>query len=233
MIEIIKYDIEKYNFRKWFEDCLGRLEDIHLNHDIKPVTYNTAGGIHAPEEDTQYGLIEKLYKEVMHESYPFRYTWWEFQKDVVKSWFDEDTVIQQLPSIKIFPSGYDWKFYEETTLMNGRETNMHYEMDYPFHHPKFETNFIIPLTDMDEDNGIFVDGDMQTPKRGEMVVFDQVIHGGYVHNKSKNTRVSMDFKACGLSEYDNESLSDIKVRKRGKWQTQKDLFKIGNYYSLI
>jgi hypothetical protein len=86
---------------------------------------------------------------------------------------------------------------------------------------------------MDEDNGIFVDDVMQTPKQGEMVVFDQVLHGGYVHNKSKYTRVSMDFKACGWSEYNNESLSDIKVRKRGKWQTQKELFKIGNYYTLL
>jgi hypothetical protein len=43
----------------------------------------------------------------------------------------------------------------------------------------------------------------------------------------------MDFKACGWSEYNNESLSDIKVRKRGKWQTQKELFKIGNYYTLL
>ena len=233
MIEIIKYDIETYNFRKWFEDCLGRLEDLHLNHDIKPVTYSTAGGVHLPEEDTQYGLIEKLYKEVVHGPYAFRLTWWNFQKDIVKSWFGENAVIQQLPSIKIFPSGYDWKFYEDTTLINDREANIHYEMDYPFHHPEFETNFIIPLTDMDEDNGIFVDGVMQTPKQGEMVVFDQVLHGGYVHNKSKNTRVSMDFKACGLSEYDNESLSDIKVRKRGKWVTQKELFKIGNYYTLL
>jgi hypothetical protein len=233
MIDVIKYDTEKYNFRKYFEDSLGHLEDLHLNHDIKPVTYSTAGGVHLPEEDTQYGLIEKLYKEVVHESYPFRFMWWEFQKDVVKSWFGENVVIQQLPSIKIFPSGYDWKFYEDTTLINGREASIHYEMDFPFHHPKFETNFIIPLTDMDEDNGIFVEGVMQTPKQGEMVVFDQVLHGGYVHNKSKNTRVSMDFKACGWSEYNNESLSDIKVRKRGKWQTQKELFKIGNYYTIL
>ena len=29
MIEIIRYDTEKYNFKKYFEDCLGRLEDIH------------------------------------------------------------------------------------------------------------------------------------------------------------------------------------------------------------
>ena len=99
MIEIIKYDIETYNFRKWFEDCLGRLEDLHLNHDIKPVTYSTAGGVHLPEEDTQYGLIEKLYKEVVHGPYAFRLTWWNFQKDIVKSWFGENAVIQQLPSM--------------------------------------------------------------------------------------------------------------------------------------
>ena len=233
MIEIIRYDIKKYNFREWFEGCLGRLEDIHLNHDIKPVTYSTAGGIHLPEEDTQYGLIEKLFKEVVNKSFPFRYMWWEFQKEVIKPWFGEEMVIQKQPSVKIFPSGYDWKFVEKTTKVNGRKANIHYEMDHPFHHPEFETNFIVPLIDMDEDNGIFVDGEMCACNQGQVLVFDQLSHGGYVHNKSPNTRVSIDFKACGYSQYDREKLTDIKVRKRGEWTTQKELFKIGNYYNMI
>jgi len=235
MIEIIRYDTEKYNFKKYFEDCLGRLEDIHLNHDIKPVTYSTAGGIHSPEEDTQYGLIERLFREVVHGPYTFRFMWWEFQKDIIKPWFSGESkiVIQKLPSIKIFPSGYDWKFVDNTTLINGRKANIHYETDYPFYHPEFETNFIVPLIDMDEDNGIFVDGEICACNEGQVIAFDQLSHGGYVHNKSPNTRVSIDFKACGWSEYDKCKLTDIKVRKRGEWETQKELFTIGNYYNLI
>ena len=58
-------------------------------------------------------------------------------------------------------------------------------------------------------------------------------HGGYVTNISENSRVSIDFKACGWSEYDKSKLTDIKVRKRGVWHPQKELFTIGNYYNLI
>ena len=243
MIEIIKYDTEKYNFRKYFEDCLGKLEDIHLNHRIEDIGESTAGGVvfDKSRDSTYYGLIERLFREVVHGPYTFRYMWWEFQKEVIKPWFlgdavlhDGAIVIQKLPSIKIFPSKTDWLFVEETTMVNGRETNRHYETDYPFYHPEFETNIIMPLIDCDEDNGIFLDDIMHTPKHGEIVFFDQVSHGGYVHNESKNTRVSMDFKACGWGDYDNESLSDtLKVKKRGEWHIQKDLFKIGNYYNIL
>ena len=134
MIDIIKYDTEKYNFRKYFEDCLGGLEDIHLNHSIEDIGESTAGGVvfDKSRDNTYYGLIEKLFREVVNGPYTFRFMWWEFQKEVIKPWFlgENAIVIQKLPSIKIFPSKTDWLFVEETIMMNGRETNRYYETDY-------------------------------------------------------------------------------------------------------
>ena len=106
MIDVIKYDTEKYNFRKYFEDCLGKLEDIHLNHRIEDIGESTAGGVvfDKSRDSTYYGLIERLFREVVHGPYTFRYTWWEFQKEVIKPWFlgdavlhDGAIVIQKLP----------------------------------------------------------------------------------------------------------------------------------------
>ena len=35
MIKIIKYDTDRFNFRSYIENCLGKLEDIHKNFDLK------------------------------------------------------------------------------------------------------------------------------------------------------------------------------------------------------
>ena len=155
------------------------------------------------------------------------------QKNIIKEWFKEASVIQDLPSIKIFPSGHDWLFVDDPHIVNGRKVNRHLETDHPFHHPAFESNFIVPLIDMDKDNGIFVDDKMYACKYGEMIIFKGLYHGGYVTNISKNSRVSIDFKGCGWSEYDRDSLEDTMVRKKGKWVKQSELFTIGNYYKLI
>ena len=233
MIEVIKYDTSKYNFRDYLEGCLGKLEDIHKNFDLKPAPFSTGGGINDPDYDTFYGLIEKVFKEVVHAQYTFKFMWWEFQKNIIKEWFKESSVIQQLPSIKIFPSGHDWLFVDNPSSVDGRKVNRHLESDHPFYHPEFESNFILPLIDMDEDNGIFVDDKMYDCKYGEMIIFKGLYHGGYVTNISENSRVSIDFKGCGWSEYNKDILDDTMVRKKGKWVKQSELFTIGNYYKLI
>ena len=233
MIEVIKYDTTKYNFRDYLEGCLGKLEDIHKNFDLKPAPFSTGGGVCDPDYDTFYGLIEKVFKEVVHAQYTFKFMWWEFQKNIIKEWFKEASVIQDLPSIKIFPSGHDWLFVDDPHIVNGRKVNRHLETDHPFHHPAFESNFIVPLIDMDKDNGIFVDDKMYACKYGEMIILKGLYHGGYDTNISKNSIVSIDFKGCGWSEYDRDSLDDTMVRKKGKWVKQSELFTIGNYYKLI
>ena len=95
----------------------------------------------------------------------------------------------------------------------------------------FELNFIVPLIDMDDHNGIFVDKTYFSPNYGDILIFDQLEHGGYVKNESSNTRVSIDFKALKYKNYDSSLLSDtIMVKKRGKWMPQKDVFNTEYYY---
>lgn len=242
MIKIIKYDTDRFNFRSYIENCLGKLEDIHKNFDLKPCALNTKGGVDDrmlacidPDENTFYGLIEKVFKEVIHSQYAFRYMWWRFQKEVLKPLFNEDRIVaQKLPSIKIFPSGYEWNYVENPIEKDGRKINRHLDSDPPYYHPEFETTFILPLIDMDEDNGLFFDDKMRLINYGEFISFtSEHYHGGYVINNSKNTRVSMDFKAVPFSKYDVSTLSDKLIKKRGKLVKQNEIYTIGKYYSII
>jgi len=231
MIKIISFDTKKYYFKDLFVGCLGELETVHERYEIEEVEEVTAGGIVEPEYNTQYGLIEKLFEEVVHKK-QFQSIWKNFCIDIIKDFFDnEDILIQKLPSIKIFPSGHNWKFVENTKIINDRDVNFHYEYEYPFHHPKFELNFIVSLIDMDKNNGIFVDKKYYNPKYGQILIFEQLEHGGYVKNLSKDTRVSIDFKALKYINYDKTLLSDsIMVKKRGQWTPQTEIFNLDYYY---
>ena len=231
MIETIHYNTNVFNFRNLFENCLGELESIHKNFDIVEVEELTGGGVCDPVENTQYGLIEKLFQEVVHQ-HQFQDMWNDFCKTVIKFYFDNDKIlVQKLPSIKIFPSKHNWKFVENIDYVDERPVNFHYEYEHPFHHPMFELNFIVPLIDMDDHNGIFVDKTYFSPNYGDVLIFDQLEHGGYVKNESSNTRVSIDFKALKYKNYDSSLLSDtIMVKKRGKWMPQKEVFNTEYYY---
>ena len=84
---------------------------------------------------------------------------------------------------------------------------------------------------MDENNGIFVDKKYYNPKYGQILIFDQLEHGGYVKNLSKDTRVSIDFKALKYINYDKTLLSDsVMVKKRGQWTPQTEIFNLDYYY---
>lgn len=235
MYDIVYFDTDFYNFKKMFEECLGELEKIHLNYQLKEVEDITSGGVKNPQDNTQYGLIEKLFLEVVHGNELFKQRWNSFLVDVVKKYFDsEKIIVQKLPSIKIFPSNHSWKFVKNPKLKNNRKVNSHFEYEHPFNHPKFEMNFILPITDMDQDNGIFIEDEFLSCKYGELLIFDQVEHGGYVKNISQNTRVSMDFKALNSKNYDKTLLSDtVLCKKRGKWIKQNELFTTENYYKEI
>ena len=52
-------------------------------------------------------------------------------------------------------------------------------------------------------------------------------------NKSKNTRISIDFKALSLSDYDQKLISNKKIIKRGKEYRQKDWYSTKYYYMEI
>ena len=112
MIETIHYNTTVFNFKNLFKNCLGDLELIHKNFDIVEVEETTAGGVCDPLENTQYGLIEKLFQEVVHQR-QFTDMWNNFCKNVIKFYFDNDDIlIQKIPSIKIFPSKHNLKYLQ-------------------------------------------------------------------------------------------------------------------------
>jgi hypothetical protein len=48
---------------------------------------------------------------------------------------------------------------------------------------------------------------------------------------SKDTRVSIDFKALKYINYDKTLLSDsVMVKKRGQWTPQTEIFNLDYYY---
>ena len=52
-----------------------------------------------------------------------------------------------------------------------------------------------------------------------------------MHNKSFNTRASLDFKALKISDYDTSLISDtLLVKKRGQYYKQTDWYSEQYYY---
>ena len=138
MLKRFYYNTKRYNFKQLFVNCLGKLEDIHKNHELVQIIELTSGGVANPKHNTHLGLIEKLFREVVHTK-QFLDMWNDFCDLVVKPCITTNQmVIQKLPSIKIFVSKHEWRFVNNTTILNGKEVNLHYEIEYPFHHPEFE-----------------------------------------------------------------------------------------------
>ena len=59
---------------------------------------------------------------------------------------------------------------------------------------------------------------------------NDVVHGNMVKNNSKNTRISMDFKALLSSNYDKNSISDKIIIKRGRQFKQNEWYSTKHYY---
>lgn len=220
-ISIHKYDIDKYNFKMFFEEKLKfSLENFHIHHDIN---YDMNAKHH-----TDNPIYDKLYKWIRTDS--FGILWKEFIKDIVKPILGtDDIVLQKLPSIRVHPPHYSGNFAD-------RDNNFHTDGG-KYWHPPFEENFWLPLTVLDEWNTLHVDeGDNiikpQLIEVGELIKFDgqSMVHGTVNENKSKTTRVSLDFRGCNLEDYDEEELTEELMTSKKVPVRQKDWFSIGNYY---
>ena len=75
-------------------------------------------------------------------------------------------VVQQLPSVKIIPSkekltesneNNEWvQFGGKIIEQDGIKFNCHSDGESPFYHPTWETNFWIPMINVDDDNTMYV-----------------------------------------------------------------------------
>jgi len=109
--------------------------------------------------------------------------------------------------------------------------------DSEFDHPKGELNFVVPLTNMFESNGIYFE---PLPASGvepkdylAMEMAPGQFFAGHLNvmkhfnrlNKSGKTRVSFDFRVLPLSKYVGDETK--------KSATGKNKFEPGDYYMLI
>jgi hypothetical protein len=221
-MKIHTYDTKKYDFKGILEEFFGiELEKLHEkikfpklvlpdSHDIWVKTYN------------------------FMESREFSEAWNRFSDDIMKKILDEESIVlQKLPSIKIFPSKRSIEF----TPM---KSPIHTDGQKPYYHPKFETNFWLPLTDVDEFNTMSIYNydkrclEPQLLKYGELLEFkgNTIPHGSKKYSKSNNTRVSFDFRGCKFSDYDESILKPIEIYSPNKSRLQNEWFTIGTYYGL-
>ena len=154
-------------------------------------------------------------------------------------------VVQKLPSIRMHPN-YTYRqdtrevIVKTTSQSWGKWSNMHKDSDAPYHHPKFDINFWMPLIDVSLENTMYVETSPNNYepvllKYGELLEFkgNTTNHGGKVYNSSEDFRTSLDFRGCTYDNYDESVLEDIPIFVTGKKDTtQKNWFVIDEYYSL-
>ena len=225
-IEYLKYDNNKFNFKdllKKFYDC--DLTQVHKKFNIEQKFYDVTAGI------DNLSIVEDTYKNVIN-SKSFKDVWFNFIKSVIKPYFKNNKIlIQKLPSINIIPSGCEIKYVHKIV----DDMNLHLDSAQPFYHPMFEENFWLPMTEADDLNDLYyLNKNKKTrvnAKLDEIFHFgNDVIHGSILKNNSENTRISLDFKALSVSNYDEKLISDKIIIKRGKKYKQNEWYSTKYYY---
>ena len=228
-IEYLKYDNIKFNFKdllKKFYDC--DLTQVHKKFNIEQKFYDVTAGI------DNLSIVEDTYKNVIN-SKSFKDVWFNFIKSVIKPYFKNNKIlIQKLPSINIIPSGCEIKYVHKIV----DDMNLHLDSAQPFYHPMFEENFWLPMTEADDLNDLYyLNKNKKTrvnAKLDEIFHFgNDVIHGSILKNNSENTRISLDFKALSVSNYDEKLISDKIIIKRGKKYKQNEWYSTKYYYMEI
>ncbi len=228
-IEYLKYDNNKFNFKdllKKFYDC--DLTQVHKKFNIEQKFYDVTAGI------DNLSIVEDTYKNVIN-SKSFKDVWFNFIKSVIKPYFKNNKIlIQKLPSINIIPSGCEIKYVHKIV----DDMNLHLDSAQPFYHPMFEENFWLPMTEADDLNDLYyLNKNKKTrvnAKLDEIFHFgNDVIHGSILKNNSENTRISLDFKALSVSNYDEKLISDKIIIKRGKKYKQNEWYSTKYYYMEI
>ena len=228
-IEYLKYDNNKFNFKdllKKFYDC--DLTQVHKKFNIEQKFYDVTAGI------DNLSIVEDTYKNVIN-SKSFKDVWFNFIKSVIKPYFKNNKIlIQKLPSINIIPSGCEIKYVHKIV----DDMNLHLDSAQPFYHPMFEENFWLPMTEAEDLNDLYyLNKNKKTrvnAKLDEIFHFgNDVIHGSILKNNSENTRISLDFKALSVSNYDEKLISDKIIIKRGKKYKQNEWYSTKYYYMEI
>lgn len=241
MYKLFDYDETEFPFRQIIESKLeSSIENLHEKYNFDNSLCDfTGGSVNNNIEKNGISIFEfteSLYPKLLND-YFFLNVWNRFSKFVKEIVFENQKIyIQKTPSIRIFPSNSKLQYVNKTTEIFGRENNWHIDNDEPFWHPPFEKNMWMSLIDTDIDNSLYIEDDVIKPiyaKKNQLLMFDGVHHGAFVHNCSKKTRISIDFKVVPFEDYDVNLLSDKLIKKRGQFYKQTEWYSDKHYYKVI
>lgn len=212
--DLISYSTHKYNFHELVSELFGNTQ-LRLLHTIQKQEYPELFKVSFDSISEFHQMFYNKYHKGWVE---FEFLYFEFIKNVIAPFYDKSFLYQKFPTFRVH-------------LLNQVSVGA-FHTDADFGHPKFETNYIIPLTNSIETATIWVESlpgvkDYQPVSmiKGFCIKFNgnKLSHGNKV-NETGLTRVSLDFRVITLADYNRNG-------SVGKSITQKTKFTEGAYYS--
>ena len=220
--KIRKYNLNQYNFTKIVQEAFNcnELNKIHLtNKDMLPNARVLSRPW--PLNETTTDFHSKFYKSLDARWDELSNLFDNFIKNEIVKIIDEPFIYQKFPSFRIQVPGLK------------AVNKWHCDSDSDHRHPNGEINFIIAVTEMFDNNTVWVEskpnlGDFKplNLNPGEYVQFNgnKCIHGNK-DNDTELTRMSFDFRILPLKDYDPS--------KNKNSATKGNKFEIGGYYKEI
>ena len=227
--EIYKYDVNKHPFIDYFKSLFN--EDELYNLHFRSNDYNEVKDVlylgYLNDKDTD---LHRIFYNDIKSNDLFKKLYCNFVKDIYKDFFPQEEIMifQSFPSIRIQ--------YMESVVVPP-----HYDSDHLSNHPLGEKNFLIPITNMENTNTIFIESEPNKKdfkninlEPGELFYFNGNSCTHYNEkNRENKLRISLDFRIIKLKDYMNYILNND-VKKTNPRDIQKDreatLMLIGGYY---
>ena len=195
--KIYQYDTEKHTFLEYLQKLYNSeiLNELHFESEDFKKFNNIKGSL----DDRETDLHKIFYKEIKSNS-EFKELYCNFIKDIYQEFFPDEQLLiyQSYPSIRL---QYD----------NSITVPPHCDSDSLGCHPLGERNFLIPITNMENTNTIYLEsepekGDFEPVNMnyGDLLFFNgnKCIHYN-VKNKEGKLRISFDFRILTLKDYMN------------------------------
>ena len=220
-MSVIKtYDSDKYDFvgevARIFDVPPEDLHKIHhLRKDLMPESeLNFSNETKTHFHSVFYGALNSV------DGAPIKEVYYRFIESIIEPIFRRPFLYQSFPSFRVH-------------IPNDQAVHKwHYDSDEDHRHPEWEINFQIALTKMWGSNAMWLEsipdlGDFKPIEMevGEFCIFNgnKCMHGNKL-NKTRQTRVSMDFRVLPYEKYnESECLESVTANRK---------FVKGDYYKL-
>jgi hypothetical protein len=201
----IKYDTERFPFRKIVEEIL-EVKELEKIHEVE--SYELL----SREQDQKTIWHSKYYKLFKEKFQPL---YLEFVSHIKERFEYQEIVYQKIPTFRVH--------------MVDNVGVGEWHKDRTYEHGTTEVNFWLPFVDTFDTNTIWMEskedkGDYMPydVKYGEILIFDgaNLVHGNKI-NKTKSTRISVDFRLVDPAKFVPNTNGSINM---------KTPFDIGGYF---